>query len=165
MWYNDWVESARSLPAARNMDARQAVLLTPLESALTGCLPSYKQIAPITPLESALTDPFQLIENTATLTPAESALTDIPSVTSLDSALTKNWGGGREGTLCPIRHYPFSIHHSEIWRSPLATRHSPLPLKRSVPIFAISAGAVRTLRPPWQAPSAPSPSCIPRRPR
>ena len=74
------------------MLARQAVLLTPLKSALPDCLPFYKQIAAITPLESALTGPSQLIENIATLTPAESALTDIPSVTSLDSALTKNRG-------------------------------------------------------------------------
>ena len=102
MCYNGLIESAQifRLPAvasaeegaARAMLARQAVLLNPLKSALPDCLPFYKQIAPITPLESALTGPSQLIENIATLTPAESALTDTPSVTSLDSALTKDWG-------------------------------------------------------------------------
>ena len=96
------------------MGTHQAVLLTPLESALPDCLPFYKQIAPITPLESALTDPLQLIENTAALTAAKSALTDIPSVTSLDSALTKNRGGGGD----PV---PIPINHSDIWRSPLVT--------------------------------------------
>jgi hypothetical protein len=94
------------------MGARQTVLLNSLESALPACLPFYKQIAPITPLDSALRNPFQLIENTAALTTAESALADIPSVTSLDSALTKNRGGD------PV---PIPINHSDIWRSPLVT--------------------------------------------
>jgi hypothetical protein len=93
MWYNSCVKLEGSfLP--RNMGARQAVLLNSLESALPACLPFYKQIALINPLESAFTGSFQIIENTATLTPAESALTDIPSVTSLESALTENRGGG-----------------------------------------------------------------------
>jgi hypothetical protein len=50
--------------------------------------------APVTPLKSALTSPSQLTENKATLSPAESALTSISPATSLESALTKNMGGG-----------------------------------------------------------------------
>jgi hypothetical protein len=122
MWYNRCFKSA-GVPSCRaNMGAHQAVLLNSLESALPACLPFYKQIAPITPLESALTDPLQLIENTATLTAAKSALTDIPSVTSLDSALTKTGEGGGDPTPYPSLSIPLPPFPN----FGLATRHQPL---------------------------------------
>ncbi len=76
------------------MRPRHAVLLTPLESADPTYLLISIIIAPVTPLESALTSPSQLTENTATLSPTESALTEISPATPLESALTKNMGGG-----------------------------------------------------------------------
>jgi hypothetical protein len=169
------------------MLARQAVLLNPLKSALPDCLPFYKQIAPVTPLESALTVPSQPIENIATLTFAESALTTIPSVTSLDSALTKK-PGRVEGSLRPIRPYPFPIHQSEIWRPPLvypdpvgATSRSPLfsttcplfcnfllffaPFPNPAPLFSIACALFCTFGgrgegPPPAPPREPLPNCL-----
>ena len=76
------------------MPARHAVLLTPLESAVLRSIPISIQIAPVASLECALTNHFQLIENTAALSLAESALTSIPLASPLESALTKNTGGG-----------------------------------------------------------------------
>jgi hypothetical protein len=82
------------------MLARHAVLLTPSESALPSCLLFYKQIASISPLESSLTGRSQIIENPATLSLADSAVTRLPPASSLESALTKNKGGG--GAILPI---------------------------------------------------------------
>jgi hypothetical protein len=116
------IEHGSSVPSTA-MSVRQAFLLNSLESTLAGCLPFYKQIASITSLESALTGHSQLAENTATLTPAESALTNTPSVTSLDSALTKN--AGREGTslkqdiLPTDTTSPITSHQSPITHFPL----------------------------------------------
>jgi hypothetical protein len=84
--------------------------LTCLESALAGCLPSNKQKARVTPLESALTNHFQLTEKSATLTRAESALTDMSPANALESALTKNRGGG--GTDGPLLQFTALLHRS-----------------------------------------------------
>ena len=86
-----------AIQSAHYPDAARSIPLTPLESAVPICLPSCKQNASITPLESALTSHYHLTENTATLSLAVSALTDFSPVTPLESALTKNIGGG--GTL------------------------------------------------------------------
>jgi hypothetical protein len=86
------------------------VSLTTLESALTDCLPSNKQNARVTPSESAFTSHFQLTEKSATLTLAESALTDMSPANALESALTKNRGGG--GTDRPLLHIAASLHRS-----------------------------------------------------
>src|SRR5712664_422482 len=80
-----------------------SIPLTPLESAVPICLPSGKQNASITPLKSAISSRSQTTENTATLSLAESALTDFSPVTPLESALTKNTGGG--GYPSPDSHF------------------------------------------------------------
>src|ERR1700686_5169467 len=74
--------------------------LTPLESALTGCCFSYKQNAPLSPLESALTNPSYLHDSTHFKTLCFDTLSDHSLVTPLESALTKNTGGGVGGTPC-----------------------------------------------------------------
>jgi hypothetical protein len=84
--------------------------LTPLKSALADCLPSNEQKAPVTSLESAFTNHFQLAEKLATLTPAQSALTDMSSANALESALTKNRGGG--GTFGCLLHITAVLHRS-----------------------------------------------------
>jgi hypothetical protein len=76
------------------MRPRHAVLLTPLEGADPVLLPYSKQIAPLTPLDSALPSDSQPAENKATLSPVECALTRLSPATPLESALTKNTGGG-----------------------------------------------------------------------
>ncbi len=84
--------------------------LSPLGSALADRLLSYKQKTLVTPLESAFTNRFQLAEKSATLTLAKSALTDMSPATALESALTKNRGGG--GTDGPLLHIAALLHRS-----------------------------------------------------
>jgi hypothetical protein len=76
------------------MRPRHAVLLTPLECAVTMSILISILKSPITFLESALTDPLQVTENKTTLSLSECALTRFPPATPLECAVTKNTGGG-----------------------------------------------------------------------
>src|SRR5712664_387374 len=97
------------------MRPRHTALLTPLESAVPISILISILNAPITSLESALTSHSQLIENTATLSLAESALTDFSPATPLESALTKNIGGG--GLLFRFRNSSLATHLSPLYSS------------------------------------------------
>jgi|SRR5579859_5365481 len=76
------------------LDLRPPVSLTPLESALTDCYLSCKQNALLSPLESALTNPSHLPDSAHLKTLCFDTLSDHCPVTPLESALTKNRGGG-----------------------------------------------------------------------
>jgi len=96
------------------MLARQAVLLTPLESSGPLQLPFRQHPVPLTPLFATLTSFPQLAENKSALTPFPTALTAPAPVTPVFATLTQTAG-------VSLLRFPF-------WNSPLATLHSPLPL-------------------------------------
>src|SRR5271168_3321295 len=95
------------------MLARQAVLLTPLESSGPLKLPFRQQSVPVIPLFATLTSTPQLAENKSALTPFPAALTAPAPVTPVFATLTQTAG-------VSLLLFPF-------WNSPLATLHSPLP--------------------------------------
>src|SRR6266849_2719381 len=90
---------ALSPAPATSLGARWADPLTPLESALTDCYLSYKQNAPVSPLNSALTNASHLPESTHFETACFHILPRTSLATPLDSALTKNIGGGGPAAL------------------------------------------------------------------
>ena len=93
------------------MRPRYVVLLTSSESALPKSILISILNAPITPLESALASHSHLIENTATLSRSESALTTFSPASPLESALTKNTGGGAHSSDSATRHSPLIARH------------------------------------------------------
>src|SRR6267378_565698 len=78
-------------PASR---ARWAPPLNSLECALTDCCLSYKQNAAVSPLESALTNASHLPDSKHFESSCLDTLAHSFPATPLDSALTKNTGGG-----------------------------------------------------------------------
>jgi hypothetical protein len=102
--------SSSPLPTPRHPSAYYA--LSSLQSALTSCYLSYKQIAIVTPLECALTGHPQLIENTTTSSLAECAVTDFAAASSLESALTENTGGW--GHILQVRGFSLPARRSDI---------------------------------------------------
>src|ERR1700694_1059475 len=74
------------------MDARRAVLLTPLKSFHRDQLPFYKHLKPGSPLFATLTKHPQIITNTATLSPFIATYTDIASVSPVFATHTKTPG-------------------------------------------------------------------------
>src|SRR5260370_4604403 len=86
--------SALSPAPATSSGAPWADPLTPLDSALTDCCLSYKQNAPVSPLESALPNASHILDSAHFETACFDTLASLPPVTPLESALTKNTGGG-----------------------------------------------------------------------
>ena len=100
--------SALSPAPATSSGAPWADPLTPLDSALTDCCLSYKQNGPVSPLESALPNASHLLDSAHFETACFDTLAPLSPVTPLESALTKNTGGGvpqhtRAALRC--RHY------------------------------------------------------------
>src|SRR5260370_8361064 len=109
--------SALSPAPATSSGAPWADPLTPLDSALTDCCLSYKQNAPVSPLESALPNASHLLDSAYIKAPCFDTLARLSPVTPLESALTKNTGGG--GTSKHPRHSSLS--------PPYAPRGAPIP--------------------------------------
>src|SRR5260370_29340891 len=101
--------SALSLALATSSGAPWADPLTPLDSALTDCCLSYKQNAPVSPLESALPNASHLLDSAHFETACFDTLASLPPVTPLESALTKNTGGGRESLRLSAPLFAFAI--------------------------------------------------------
>src|SRR5258708_18176461 len=88
--------SALSPALATASGAPWADPLTPLESALTDCCLSYKQNAAISALESAIPNASHLLDSAHFEPACFDPLASLSPVTPLESALTKNTGGGGE---------------------------------------------------------------------
>ncbi len=103
------------------MDARQAVLLTSLDSALLACLLLYKQNAPITPLGATLTNSFASVADKGLITSLDATLTAVSPATPLEATLTKNTGGkgGPAGrTTLPVRCRSLSPLFATLTKTP-----------------------------------------------
>src|SRR5713226_6951965 len=103
--------SALSPALATSSGAPWADPLTPLDSALTDCCLSYKQNAPVSLLESALPNASHLLDSAHFETSCFDTLASLSPVTPLDSALTKNTGGGVPQNIRDTLHCRHYVRH------------------------------------------------------